>query len=460
MATIATLDALRSGALTEAQREIWEIQDRAPLLPIQQMAYRIPVKGRLSTKLLLAALEAVVIRHEPLRTTYSNGERGPQADVRRPSFNDQIDIDVRGATVPDLAQQLFTDVATRPYDLGNVPLLRLVLLQHSDSFREIILGLHHLCADGWSLRNLGKDVSSAYNRLLNGELPAFRDLPVQAIDYAVWEAAWAETAQCRNSLEWWSRRLRPGGRSEQLTLPYLARRINVPYVRTMLQSDVLPAALAEKLSGHAKAMRISLFAVILAAIKHGLSSLTGHKDVVIATVAAARRMQNINLLGAYRNILAIRTRLPEAEDAPEIVRCVARSVFEALEHQYVPHRIVAGYLKREHNISFFDFLKLTFNWSDTPDTIGLKFERTDVEPELSWDQHHYTGGEKRDGASPKTWALRSATDLQMLGFREAGGSILLQYFFKSDLIDSNIVDALRMKIYRFLSTFADASAPT
>jgi len=443
---------VRVGKLTESQKDIWTFQSLAAQLPIQQFAYRLSIEGDLDAEALASALAAVVAVHEPLRTIYPLRAGRPHAAVLEARASSQ-GLEICEMSDAVSAERLFTEIATAPYDLAGAPPMRAVLMRRGHRFHELVLGLHHLCADAWTLKILGRQISHAYAAIRRRENPALTKPSMQAIDYAEWEAAWLRSAQCRRALAWWEQNLGEGDLAAIARTRYRAARLPIPYLRIAVLNDIVPSKLAAALDVRARLSRVPLFAVVLAALKFGLLKLTRCTDVTLATVTACRRMQNLTTAGAFRNIVVMRSRLDAPRTVQDVVSLVAKATFAALEHQWVPYRLVRRALKSTLHFDFVDLLRITFEWSDSQVDLDVQLEGTTLVQELSWDRYHYFSA-GRQATVGRRWVLRSAADLQVLGAKLGTKGIELRYLYKSDLLDRDFVVALRAMTWRFLRAFA------
>ena len=443
---------VRTGKLTEAQKDIWRFQSLAPKLPIQQLAYRLIITGEFDTEAFARAIAACVAVHEPLRTIYPVRGGWPRAAVLHEDTA-RADLELRDVPDAEVAKNVFKEVATAPYNLAAGPLLRVVVIRRGPLLHEVLLGVHHICADAWTLKILGKHISRTYASIRRCESPVIAKPRMQAIDYAKWEGAWLRSAQFRTALAWWERNFAAYDLNTIARLPYRATRLPVPYLRTTALSDIFPLELTAALEARARLLRVPLFAAVLAGLKFGIARLTRSSDVALVSVCACRRTQNLNAAGAFRNVIAIRTRLAAARSVHDVVSVATKATFSTLEHQWVPFRFIARRLETTRQFDSRDLLSISFEWSDSPVDLDVQLDGAELVEELSWDRYYYDLSHASEATAAPRWILRSAADLQVLVTRLREG-LEVRYVYKTDLLDRDFIVSLRAITRRFFRAFA------
>jgi amino acid adenylation domain-containing protein len=310
-----------------AQRRLWFLDQ---LIPGHAM-YNLTATVRLETvdrEALERALAAVVRRHEALRTTFRVIDGEPRQIVAP-----ERDAPLRAIEVADAADaaRAATEEARRPFDLARGPLLRATLLELADSdARVLVLTLHHIVADGWSLGVLFRDLSALY---AGAELP---DLQVQYADYAVWQQEWLAGGVLDEQLGYWRERL---AGLERLELATDRPRAASPTFsgarrRLILDGDV---------DGLSRREGVTPFMVLLAAFAALLSRYTGRDDVAVGTPIANRTRAEIEpLIGFFVNTLVMRVDLGGDPTFRELLARVRDVALGAYAHQDLPfERLVA-----------------------------------------------------------------------------------------------------------------------
>ncbi len=344
MTAIADTELTRLGQrvapLSFAQERLWYIDAADPGAPTYNVPLFIQWTERVDVDALAEALEAVTARHEILRTTYALRDGRPLQVVEtvRP-----VPIAIRDAS--DLSRNHVRAEARRlareGFDLAGEPPLRCVLWQHLPGGDAVLLNLHHIAVDGWSLAPLFEDLAAAYEAALDGRAPALPELPVQYADFATWDRAAGETPAARRALD---RRLEqllavPGG-LELAT----ARPRATAAAHGAEHAFAVPAELVTSTEGLAASLRCTPFVLLLAAFQAVLARWTGRDEFLVGTVAADRPHPAAEpLVGFFVNTVPLRCAPRPELNFSELCLQVRDEAFAALTHQRIPYaQLVAG----------------------------------------------------------------------------------------------------------------------
>jgi condensation domain-containing protein len=335
-----TREAVRRGPLTFAQEEIWDLHRRSGGAPWQNVSSVVGIDGEIDEPALERALQELVQRHEPLRTIYRPDAAGGQEAVVLESAAvalERADLPEDPAAYAAALPVLAREVAAQRFALGRGPLVRVVLARRGACGRTLFLCLDHTAADGWGLRVLARDLVALYDAARGrGRAPA--PLSDQCIDHAVWERRRVRSAPGEAELRWWVDRL---CRSEVTPVAVTSRTLlPVPHVRGRRLVVHFPPAYADALQRQARAGRLSLFILLLAAAQEVVERRTGSR-AVIGTRAAARTARSAALAGAFRNVLVLAP--PSLASAGPLERA-RQTVLAALERQLTPFPVLAAEL--------------------------------------------------------------------------------------------------------------------
>ncbi|MER7991212.1 amino acid adenylation domain-containing protein, partial [Streptomyces noursei] len=310
--------------LSFAQARMWFAAEVDPEGTEHNTGGAVRIQGPLDVAALEAALQVLVVRHESLRTTFDTVDgRGVQI-IHPPA---QVALPVREATAEEAAAVLRTELET-PFDLRTGPLLRPTLLRTAPDEHLLVLSMHHIVTDGWSVNVLARELSALYA----GEfLP---ELPVQYADYTVRQRETLTPQVLDENLAYWRSQL---AGAPVLDLPTDRPR---PAVRTRAGStyDVdLPAELFDRLAEVCRARGATLFMGLTAAVQLMLARTTGEQDVVLGTATIGRDRPEVeDVLGFFVNTLALRTRIDESVTGAELLAAVRGTVLDAFAHAEVP----------------------------------------------------------------------------------------------------------------------------
>jgi amino acid adenylation domain-containing protein len=351
--------------LSYSQEGLWLVDRLTPGLPV----YNIPLvlrlsdeSGKLDRSRLETALNAVVRRHEALRTTFQEVEGRPR-QVVAPFVPRPLPVADLRSLPEDLRRQeaglLLRREASLPFDLAAGPLMRSLLVALGAREHVLLLTMHHIVSDGWSVEALAHDLGAFYS---GAEPPA---LPVQYADYAVWQRRWlsADSAGSGGVMArqaaWWREEL--AGAPTVLEVPADRPRPAVQSFRGSLAGGVLPADLAGALRAFARREGATLFMTLLAALQALLCRLTGRQDLLVGSPVANRNRPEVEgLVGFFVNTLVLRGRLPDGVRFREAVAAARRSALGAYAHQDLPFDHLVAELRVERSLAYSPLFQVMF----------------------------------------------------------------------------------------------------
>ncbi|MFY0567266.1 non-ribosomal peptide synthase/polyketide synthase [Archangium lansingense] len=360
----------REGALplSFAQQRLWFIDRLEPGSTVYNVPSAVMLEGELDASLLRQALEALVLRHESLRTTFGILSDEP-VQVILPHLDVSLPI-VDLSAVEDSAReaelkQRITQEVQRTFDLERGPLLRALLLRLSPQRHVLVLTLHHVISDGWSMGVLIREVGALYSALASGQTPALPALPVQYADYAAWQRAWLQGPVLQAQLDYWRQQL--SGAPALLELPTDRPRPAVQSYRGAVLPLHLPAQLASRLNALARQHGATPFMVLLAAWQLLLSRYSGQQDVSVGSPIAGRtRAELEGLIGFFVNTLVLRSHLSPQLSFQELLAQVKTTTLGAYEHQDVPFEKLVEELRPERSLSYSPLFQVMFVLQNTP----------------------------------------------------------------------------------------------
>ncbi|MEE4185873.1 MAG: amino acid adenylation domain-containing protein, partial [Gammaproteobacteria bacterium] len=350
--------------LSFAQQRLWFLAQLEP----ESAAYHLHWAGRLDgvpdPDLLAGALRCVGQRHEALRTCIHNHPDGP-VQVINAEFELALErIALPGAGAATLHGRM-RELIRRPFDLTRGPLVRTYLLELSPVDTVLLLVMHHIVSDGWSMGVLFRELSEAYSALAAERTPMLPALPVQYADYAVWQQSWLRGAELERQSAYWKQQLT--GAPPLLELP-------LDYPRPPLQRDrgawltrQLPAELAERARELAQAEGATLFMVLLAVFKALLFRYTGRVDLLVgAPVAGRSRTELEPLIGYFLNMLVLRTTVDGDAGFAELLRRVRSTTLAAFDHQDLPFEKLLEICSPPRSIAHTPLVQVSFNLHNEP----------------------------------------------------------------------------------------------
>jgi amino acid adenylation domain-containing protein len=350
--------------LSWPQQRLWFLEQLSPGNAAYHLHVAYRLRGAVDAAALAAALQAVVERHEALRTTFRAVAGEPWQEIA-PRLAVGLERVAAGAADEARLQGLLRARIESPFDLVSGPLLRATLVALGPEEQVLLLVVHHIVADGWSLALLLGELSAAYGQLRRGaavELPA---LPVQYGDYAQWQRAALDGAPLQRQLDYWRAQLADA--PPRLELPTDRPRPAVAGNRGAWHTLSLPAELATALGAVARDYQATLFMVLLAGFQALLSRWTGAEDLVVGTPVAGRpRTELEGLVGFFVNTLPLRGDLAGDPAFGELLRRVKRTALDAWAHADVPFERLVEELAPTRSLAHAPLAQVLFVFHNEP----------------------------------------------------------------------------------------------
>jgi thioesterase domain-containing protein len=322
---------------TVGQQGFWYLDRFQPGNPAYNIAIRFRLQGPLRVEALERAVNEIVRRHEVLRTVFTARD-GVVMQVVTPQLSVALAYDdLRRGNTPDRldrAEALATEESRRRFDLAKGPLIRARLLQLDDEEHVLLLTVHHIVSDGWSLGVITQELGALYEADCRGFDPPLSDLALQYGDVAVWQERWLNSRGLDDQLAYWARQLRD---LPPLEIPTDRPRPPVQTNVGQLESLLLPPKLTDDLESLSKAEKVTPYMVTLAAFQVLLQRRTGRDDIAVGSVQAGRsRVEFEPLIGLFINSLVLRTDLSGDPTFVVLLARVRETVLQAFANQDVP----------------------------------------------------------------------------------------------------------------------------
>ncbi|MFE3928063.1 amino acid adenylation domain-containing protein [Streptomyces sp. YIM B13508] len=434
--------------------------ERTPLSPAQQRLYFLDrldpgaatyllpaawrLRGPLDVPALRAALADLVVRHEQLRVVFPEHEGVPyqRALPAGDAVLDVVDAAQGGETnavsvgeadaVPvgeATARQVDAAVhaaALRPFDLAREPAFRATLVRAADDDHVLVLAMHHIVSDGWSLDVLVRDLAELYRARREGRDADLPELPLDYADYALWQRA----ADQGPALDHWTSRL---AGLTPLDLPTDRPRPDTPAGHGAVHTVTLPAALTDALAALGRTAGTTPYMTVLAAFQAALAFHSGQHDIAVGTVVANReRAETEQLVGFFVNTLVMRG---DFSDDPTPATLLARTrdrVLEAFTHQSLPFEKVVEALSPERDLARNPLVQVLYTHTETgAGALALG---------------------QAEGAPYRIGLTTAKFDLT-LDLREGAGRTELAFVYRPDLFEEETVAALARHTVAFLEAF-------
>ncbi|MDT7808528.1 MAG: hypothetical protein QOJ70_2341 [Acidobacteriota bacterium] len=354
--------------LSFAQQRLWVLDQVNPRDPAYNMVVALRLEGALDAGALERSLNDLVRRHEVLRTTFGEVDDQP-VQLISPVLRLGVEmLDVRHTPANGReaeARRLVSEQERRPFDLGRGPLLRCALIRLGEKEHVLVLTMHHIISDGWSIGIIIRELMAFYGAATRNAPAGLPPLPVQYADFAQWQRQWLQGAELERQLAFWTGQLK--GAPSRLELPTDYARPEVQSFRGAAEEFLLPKEEAEALKRLGRAEDATLFMTLLAAFKVLLHHLSGSEDILVGSDIANRNpVQTEPLIGFFVNQLVMRTRLHGNPTFLEILRRVRGSVLRVFDHQDLPFQRVVDALRLERDLSRNPLFQVMFAFQNIP----------------------------------------------------------------------------------------------
>ncbi|HEX8692393.1 MAG TPA: amino acid adenylation domain-containing protein, partial [Longimicrobium sp.] len=354
--------------LSFAQQRLWFLEQLGALGSAYHIPGRLRLRGELDAGALARALERIVARHEALRTTFAAVDGEPEQRVA-PAAGSRFHLaahDLRGRAGADAElERLSAEEADAPFDLERGPLVRGRLVRLAKDDHVLLLTMHHIVADAWSMGVLVDELAALYGAYREGGDDPLPPLPVQYADYAAWQRRWVDGEVLRRQADYWTRTL--AGAPELLELPADHPRP----ARQDHSGGAVRVELDEALTAGLKVLGrrhgATLFMTLLAGWATVLGRLSGQDDVVVGTPTANRGRKEVEgLVGLFVNTLALRVDLSDSPTVAGLLERVKARALEAQQNQDIPFEQVVELLRPARSLAHHPVFQVMFAWQSAP----------------------------------------------------------------------------------------------
>ncbi|MGN6153112.1 MAG: amino acid adenylation domain-containing protein, partial [Lysobacteraceae bacterium] len=360
--------------LSFAQQRLWFISRMgARASAAYHLSCALTLDGSLDEKKLQSALDRIVERHEALRTRFELVDGQPvqriDAASRFPLSTHAI-VDGHASHEDTIAHWQAVEAET-PFDLERGPLIRGRLLRFSAREHALLLTMHHIVSDGWSMDVLARELDALYRAYavdgLSPDVDPLPALPVQYADYAAWQRAWLAGEIQQTQLAFWRRQL--DGAPALVALPTDRPRPAVQDYRGELLPIAFDPALTASLKALSQRHGTTLYMTLLAAWAAVVARLAGQDDVVIGTPVANRGTVEVeSLIGFFVNTLALRLDLGDRPTVAQLLAQARERALSAQAHQDVPFEQIVEAVNPQRSLAHTPVFQLAFAWQNVPQT--------------------------------------------------------------------------------------------
>jgi amino acid adenylation domain-containing protein len=355
--------------LSFAQQRLWFLQQMNPQSPAYNMPVASRLLGRLDAQALAQTLNEIAQRHEVLRTTFQMVDGRPMQVI---SPRSALTVPLLDLThLPETAREaeahrLAVEDVGRPFDLVNGPLLRATLLRMKTEDHVLLLTMHHIVSDGWSISVLVHELAALYNSFSMATPPTLHSLPIQYADYAQWQRSWLTGEVFETQLGYWKRQLE--GAPPVLEVPTDRPRPAIQSFRGSLERFVVAEDVVRGLRELCRQEGATLFMLLLAAFQALLHRYAGQDVIVVGTPIAGRNRQELEgLIGFFINTLVMRADFRDDLSFRRLLAEVKETALGAYAHQEFPFDKLVEELQPQRDLSHMPVIQTMFALQNTPD---------------------------------------------------------------------------------------------
>ncbi len=387
-----------------AQQRLWFLDYLEPGVSSYNLPVALRLRGHLNTNALAESLNEILRRHDALRTRFPVRDGVPVQVVIPPRPIDLLPTDL--ADIPpdqreNEASRLASLEAARPFDLAEGPLLRAKLFRLQDQDHVLVVTMHHIVSDGWSVDVFLRELGVLYDAFRNGEGSPLPELPIQYADYAIWQRQGFQGEALARELSYWREQL--SGIPTQLDLPTDRPRPAVPSFRGAVEGVKFSGALLDELNAISRAQGATLFMTLLAAFQTLLARYTGQDDIWIGSPIAGRtQIETEGLIGFFVNTLVLRSDLSGDPTFRELLGRIREVAIDAYAHQEVPFEKLVEELQPVRSLSVTPLFQVMFSLQNAGKEIeipGLTVNGVRISREAAHFDLSLSAAAKSDGLS-------------------------------------------------------------
>jgi amino acid adenylation domain-containing protein/thioester reductase-like protein len=359
--------------LSFAQQRLWFLDQFEPNSSFYNIPFGLRLVGTVNVATLEQSLVEIIHRHEALRTNFVTVDgQATQIIQTQTSWTVSV-VDLQHLAWREqeiAAQQLVQQQAIEPFDLAHDALIRATLVILSETEQWLLVCMHHVISDGWSIGVFVQELQELYNAYSQGQPSPLLPLPIQYADFALWQRQWLQGKVLQSQLSYWKEQL--ANAPTFLPLPTDRPRPAVQTFNGAYLEFALSIELTQQLTKLSQKQGCTLFMTLLAAYNTLLYRYTGQEDILVGSPIANRDRTEIEgLIGFFVNTLVMRTNLTENPSFSELLSRVRNVAMEAYAHQNLPFEMLVEALQPERDLSHTPLFQVMFVLQNAPTASGL-----------------------------------------------------------------------------------------
>ena len=350
--------------LSFSQQRLWFLDQLEPESPLYNIHVAVNVSGSLNVHVLHQSIGEILRRHEVLRTTFAVIDGRPVQVIDRTTTFKLPVSDMQGRDVSQLSTWA-EEEARRAFNLTKGPLLRAKLLRLGENEHVLLLTMHHIVSDGWSMGVFVRELAALYEAYMAGRPSPLQELPIQYTDFAAWQRDWLQNEKLEEQLSYWKAQLADA--PPLLELPTDRPRPPVQTHKGAHKDLTLSETLTRSLKNLTRREGVTLFMTLLAAFSTLLYRYSGQCDILVGTPIANRnRAETESLIGFFINTLILRTRFSEQMTFRALLGQVRETALEAYAHQDLPFEKLVEELQPERTLSHSPLFQVMLDLQNAP----------------------------------------------------------------------------------------------
>ena len=412
----------QSPRLSFAQERLWFLSRYEAEASWYNVPVALRLRGPLNREALHAGLQEIVARHEVLRTSFPETDGTARQNIASASDLSMPVVEMVESEMPKFLRQQ----ARLPFDLATGPLIRTCLLQLGNQDHVLLIVLHHIVCDGWSLGVMLREFNALYDSFSRGAASPLPPLPIQYADYSEWQREWLQGEVLERQLDYWRKQL---AGHETLNLPTDRPHSAKLMPAGAMERSRLPGPLLSKLKLLSDQQGVTLFMTLLAGFEILLYRYTGQTDISVGSAIANRSRQELEpLIGFFVNTLVLRTQFTEGSSVAELLQRVRDVSLQAYAHQDIPFERLVEALDPVRELGRTPFFQVLFALQNAP------------LPTVSWDGLEATASIVETGTAKFDLTLSA---------REEDGELELSLEYRTELFNAERMKRL-LQHYRTL----------
>ncbi len=376
-------------SMTSAQKRIWFLQNIDPKNSLYNIPAAIYLKGRLNIKALEESFALIQTRHQILRshiiTVNSEPKQlvDPQIILKIPVIDLEKELQKTSSVK---IKEIIKEEFQKPFNLSFDKLLRTLLLKINADEHILLVSMHHIISDGWSIKILGEELSRFYKEFSEGTVISENDLLLQYFDYAEWQNNLITNKKLKLQEEYWIEKLK--NMPAVLELPFDKPRHSAKGYEGKHFRFFIPKSLTNKIKILSRKKSVSIFMILLSAFEILLSKYSGQNDFGIGIPVANRNRKELEeLIGLFVNTIVIRSDIKDSVTFENLLQKVSITSAEAFNNASYPFDVLIDKIQPERNINVNPLFQVMFDYQESPlnsiKIAGLEAELLDVERETS-----------------------------------------------------------------------------